>query len=79
MTLLGAAYVKGYNMVKATSPEHLAHFYLIMTAIRMLAVLTMTGIYLMLFAESREDALRFAAATMLMYVVMMVATLSLKH
>ena len=34
-SLLGLAYVKGYDFVKKNAPEHLVHFYLIMTVIRM--------------------------------------------
>ena len=33
-TLLGTAYVKGYDIVKSKSPEHLPQFYLIMATIR---------------------------------------------
>ena len=78
MTLLGAAYVKGYDLVKKKSPEHLPHFYLIMATIRMLLVLTVVGIYA-LFSDSREDTIRFALIGIGLYVVMMVITLSLRH
>jgi cytochrome c biogenesis factor len=78
MTLLGAAYVKGYDLVKKKSPEHLPHFYLIMATIRMLLVLTVVGIYA-LFSHSRADTIHFALIGIGMYVVMMVITLSLRH
>jgi cytochrome c biogenesis factor len=77
-TLLGAAYVKGYDLVKAKSPEHLPQFYLIMATIRMLLVLTVIGLYVW-FANNREDAIRFALTCMGLYAVMMVVTLSLRH
>lgn len=77
-TLLGAAYVKGYDLVKAKSPEHLPQFYLIMATIRMLLVLTVIGLYVW-FANNREDAIRFALTSMGLYAVMMVVTLSLRH
>lgn len=77
-TLLGAAYVKGYDVVKTRSPEHLPHYYLIMATIRMLLILTMIGLYV-LFADSRENAIHFALACIGMYVVMMTATLILRH
>ncbi|MBQ9356497.1 MAG: hypothetical protein IJT98_04335 [Prevotella sp.] len=78
-TVLGAAYVKGYDVVKAHSPEHLAHFYLIMAAARMLLSGTAVAIYVLLVAQSREDAIRFALTFIIMYVVMMVVTLTLRH
>lgn len=76
--LLGGIYVKGYDLVKKKSSEHLPQFYLIMTIIRILLVLTVIGFYV-LFAESREDAIHFALACLGMYVVMMITTLSLRH
>ena len=76
--LLGVAYVKGYDVVKAHSPEHLPHYYLIMATIRMLLILTVIGLYV-LFTDSREDAIHFSLACIGMYVVMMVTTLSLRN
>ena len=78
LILMGAAYVKGYDLVKRKSPEHLPQFYLIMTTIRMLLVLTVVGLYV-LFTENREDSIRFALTFLIMYVVMMVVTLKLRH
>ena len=78
MTLLGVAYVKGYDVVKRRSPEHLVHFYLIMATIRMLIVATATVLYVFL-APSREAAIQFAAVILIMYAVMMAVTLSLRH
>ena len=77
-TLLGVAYVKGYDIVKRHSPDHLVHFYLIMATIRMLLVLTVVGLYVC-FTENREDAIHFAAITLIMYAGMMVVTLKLRH
>ena len=77
-TLLGMAYVKGYDLVKRHSPEHLVHFYLIMATIRMLLVATIVGLYVF-FTENREDAIRFAAIILIMYAIMMVVTLKLRH
>ena len=78
MTLLGIAYVKGYDLVKRRSPEHLVHFYLIMATIRMLLVATVTLLYILL-AANREDAVRFAAIILIMYAIMMAVTLKLRH
>ena len=77
-TLLGEAYVKGYDFVKANSPEHLPHFYLIMAVVRMLLVLTVIGAYVLL-ADSRANAIRFTLVCLAMYMVMMVVTLTLRH
>lgn len=77
-TLLGMAYVKGYDVVKSHSPAHLVHFYLIMATVRMLLIGTIVALYV-LFAENREDAIRFALLFIIMYVVMMVITLSMRH
>ena len=77
-TLLGVAYVKGYDLVKRHSPDHLAHFYLVMTLTRMLLVATVVGLYVF-FTENREDAIRFAIIFLIMYAMMMVVTLKLRH
>ena len=77
-TLLGVAYVKGYDLVKRHAPDHLAHFYLIMATIRMLLVLTVVGLYVY-FTENREDAIRFAIIFIIMYAITMAITLKLRH
>ena len=77
-TLLGVAYVKGYDLVKKHSPDHLVHFYLIMATIRMLLVVTVVGLYVF-FTENREDAIHFAIIFIIMYAVTMVVTLLMRH
>jgi cytochrome c biogenesis factor len=77
-TFLGILYVRGYDIVKKHSPEHLPHFYLIMATIRMLLVASVVALYV-LFTENREDTIRFAVIYIIMYVVMMVVTLKLRH
>ena len=77
-TLLGVAYVKGYDLVKSRSPEHLVHFYLVMATIRMLLVATVVGLYVF-FTENREDAIHFAAVFLIMYAITMVVTLLMRH
>jgi cytochrome c biogenesis factor len=78
MTLLGVAYVKGYDLVKSRSPEHLAHFYLIMAAIRMVLVASVIGLYVFL-APNREDAIQYAVIILIMYAITMVVTLLMRH
>lgn len=77
-TLLGVTYVKGYDIVKKHSPDHLVHFYLIMATIRMLLVVTVVGLYVF-FTENRKDAIHFAAIFLIMYAITMVITLKLRH
>ena len=77
-TLLGVAYVKGYDIVKRHSPDHLVHFYLIMATIRMLLVATVIGLYVF-FTENREDAIHFAIIFIIMYAITMVITLLMRH
>ena len=77
-TVLGVAYVKGYDLVKRHSPDHLAHFYLIMATIRMLLVLTVVGLYVF-FTGNKEDTIRFVVIFLIMYAITMVITLKLRH
>ena len=76
--VLGVAYVKGYDVVKRHSPEHLVHFYLIMAVTRMLLIATVVGLYVFL-APNREDAIQYAAIILIMYAITMVVTLSMRH
>ena len=78
LTLLVVAYVRLYDVVKTHQPEALPRFYLIMTVIRMILVVSLAGIYALL-ADDRQDVIRFVAIYMAMYVVMMMITLSLRH
>ena len=77
-TVLGVAYVRGYDLVKKHSPDHLVHFYLIMATIRMLLVATVIGLYVF-FTDNREDAIHFALIDIIMYAIMMVVTLLMRH
>jgi hypothetical protein len=77
ITLLGVAYVKGYDYVKKHSPDHLVHFYLIMATGRMLLIGTAVVLYVLL--ASREEAVRFALIILIMYAIMMVTTLTMRH
>ena len=77
-TLLGVANVKGYDIVRQYSRDHLPQFYLIMATIRILLVATTFGLYVF-FTDNREDTIRFAIIYIIMYGVMMVVTLKLRH
>lgn len=77
-TLLGVAYVKGYDWVKRRSPQQLPQFYLLMATVRFLLVVTFAALCV-LFTENREEAIRFVIIYMIMYATMMVVTLKLRH
>lgn len=77
-TLLGMAYVKGYDAVKRQSPENLVQFYLIMATIRMVLVATVVALYVV-FTTDRDKAIEFAAMFIIMYAIMMVVTLVMRH
>ncbi len=76
--LLGGAYCKGYDLTKKLKPEKLPQFYMIMAAIRFLLVLTVVGIYVT-FSNDKADKVNFAAMFFLMYLIMMIVPLKLKH
>ncbi len=77
-TLLGMAWIVGYDFVKKHSPQHLVRFYMLMATIRFVFVCTIVLAYAM-FSAQREDAKEFAIMFIGMYVVMMVVTLIIKH
>lgn len=76
--LLGTMYVKGYDIVKKHSPEHLVHFYIILATIRFILVASVVGVYAFT-SPDRTDTIHFAMMFLGMYVAMMVITLILKH
>ena len=78
-TLLGLAYVKGYDAVKKHAPTYLPQFYLIMTAIRIVMVITVVAVYTLLISKSRDDSIHFAIWFLILYGVMMIVTLIYKH
>ena len=75
---LTAVYIAGAGYVRKNSPQHLIRFHFIMVAVRFLFAVTAVGIY-MLFATDRTDIMHFAALVIVLYLVMMVATLIQKH
>lgn len=77
-TLLGTAYCKGYDFTAKHSHEKLPQFYLVMTVIRFILVMTVIGLYAV-FSTDRTKTIEFAITFFAMYVVMMVVTLKLKH
>lgn len=77
-TMLGMAYVKGYDAVKRRSPENMVQFYLIMATIRMVLVATVVALYVV-FSTDRDKTIEFAAMFIIMYAIMMVATLAMRH
>ena len=78
ITLLGVAYVKGYDIVKSCSQERLPQFYLIMAAVRIVLIATMI-VLVILFTEDKAEAREFVLYTLILYGLMMVTTLVLRH
>ena len=78
IALLGVAYVKGYDIVKSRSLERLPQFYLIMAAVRIVLIATMI-VLVILFTEDKAEARQFALYTLIIYGLMMVTTLALRH
>ena len=76
--ILGVAYVKGYDIVKSRSQEHLPQFCLIMAAVRMVLIATMI-VLVILFTEDKAENRQFALYTLIIYGIMMVTTLALRH
>lgn len=77
-TLLGVAYVLGYDLVKKRTADYLPHFCLAMAVIRLLLASTLAGI-IIFFKEDRDETITFAIIYMVMYLLTMVVTLKLRH
>ncbi len=77
-TLLGVAYVLGYDFVKKRTADYLPHFCLAMSVIRLLLASTLAGI-IIFFKEDRDETITFAIIYMVMYLLTMVVTLKLRH
>ena len=78
ITLLGVAYVKGYDIVKSRSQERLPQFYLIMAAVRIVLIATMI-VLVILFTEDKAETREFVLYTLILYGLMIVTTLVLRH
>ncbi|MBM6992671.1 MAG: hypothetical protein I3J02_05320 [Prevotella sp.] len=77
--VLGLMWILGYDFIKKHSPENLPKFYLLMSVVRFLAVLTLAGGYILLVSNSQAQSESFALMVCVMYVVMMAVTLKIKH
>lgn len=77
-TTLTVVYVKGRSLVERHSPDNLVRFHFIMVAIRFLLSVTLVGIFVLLSTD-RTATLHFAAFVIVLYLVMIVVTLILKH
>lgn len=77
-TILGVIYCKGYDIVKQTSPERLPQFYMIMAAIRFVLIITIVGIYAF-FSANKANTISFVTLFLILYIIMMIVTLKLKH
>ena len=78
LALLGTAHVVGFDFVKKHSAAHLPQFCLAMTVIRLVLVGTLAGVVILL-KENRDDAMQFAVIYLIMYAIMVVVSLWLRH
>ena len=78
LALLGKAHVVGFDFVKKHSVAHLPQFCLAMTVIRLVLVGTLAGVVILL-KENRDDAMQFAVIYLIMYAIMVVVSLWLRH
>ena len=77
-TLLGVAWVKGYDMVMKLDASRLPMFYFVLTTIRFILTATLVLIYV-LVSDNMASSRQFVVMVMAMYATMMVVTLTLKH
>jgi hypothetical protein len=77
-TLLGMAWVVGVDYVRKHFPDSLVKFYMVMSAIRFVFVLTAMGIY-MVFSPGWDSTCHYAILLLALYALMMVVTLIIKH
>jgi len=76
--ILGTVWVKGLDIIRQRSPQSAPTFYYATAVLRVFTVLLMLGIYRLL-SDDRESSIRFAAVLLIMYAVMMIVTLIIKH
>lgn len=77
-TLLGVAWVKGYDMVMKLDASRLPMFYFVLATIRFILTATLVLIYV-LVSDNMASSRQFVVMVMAMYATMMVVTLTLKH
>lgn len=77
--VIGTAYCLGWTWMKRHSPEHLVHYYLIAAVLRFLLVAVIILAYIRLAEATKAENIQFALMVIVMYVIMMVITLGLKH
>lgn len=76
--ILGLVWVKGYDVVKKHDASLLPRFYLVLATIRFLLTATLVLCYILL-TNDMTSSRQFVIMVMVMYGVMMVVTLTLKH
>lgn len=77
--VLGAAWLKGVDVVRQQSPQSLPKFYMAFAAFRVVTVLAYAAVYIFFISQSLGQSKAFVAMLFAMYVVMMAVTLWLKH
>lgn len=76
--LLGLAWVKGYDFVKSRDASQLPKFYMLLACVRFILISTLVLFYVLL-SDDWASMESFAIMVMVMYVLMMTVTLTLKH
>ena len=77
--VLGATWITGYNVVRRLSPRNLPRLYLLLAIVRIVAMLTVAGIYIVFVSRSLAESKAFAVMALVMYATMMAFTLKIRH
>ncbi len=78
-TVLIYVWVRGLGIVQRHKPQLMVTFYFIMAAIRFTMALTIVALYMILSTHTRQEATTFCVTFSLMYVAMVIISITLKH
>ena len=72
-------WVRGLEAVKRHQPEKVVTFYFIMASIRFVMALTIVAFYMLFAKYTHEEAALFCTLFTLMYIIMIICSITLKH
>lgn len=78
-TLLIYVWIKGMGMVQKHKPQLMVTFYYVMAAIRFSMALTIVALYMIFSTHTRQETMTFCVVFSLMYVAMVIISITLKH
>ena len=78
-TVLIYVWVRGFGIVQRHKPQLMVTFYFVMAAIRFTMALTIVALYMILSTHTRQEATTFCVTFSLMYVAMVIISITLKH